>query len=265
MSNKQPPISANELVLDLLETHNAHELSVAALCRAAGVFLLTEQSVRVALSRLVRQGKVSKTGRGQYALNPAGSSLFRDVENWLRKEQRAVAWEGGWVGVFDGAVPRRNRVAWRRHCRALDLRGLRSLSSGLQLRPDNLAGGVASLRGDLEGLGLAPGAVVLGVDQLAAADEDAVRHLWDGAALRRDYREMLSWLERSGSRLEGMSQDQAAAETLMVGRAVIRGIIRDPLLPDALVSGEDRRELIARMRDYQDRAKVIWMRVLEGE
>lgn len=258
-------ITANELILDLLATHEAHELTVAALCRAAAVFGMTEQSVRVALTRLVQQGKVSNKARGLYAWNRAGSSLFRDVENWLRKDRRAVAWDGRWVGVLDAAVPRRHRVDWRRHERALALRGFQPFQDGLRLRPDNLDGGIGLLRDELTDLGLAPSATVLGVHALSAEDEQRARRLWDVDALRKSYQSLQSLLAHSAAGLERSSLAAAAAETLLLGRMVIRHIVRDPLLPEELMPSQERRALIEQMQSYQARARAIWMEVLHGE
>lgn len=256
-------LGAADLVLDILSTHDARQVSVAALCRAGEVCGLRDQNVRVALNRLVRQGKIANPARGLYALNPGGSGLFGEVENWLRKEQRTVAWQGGWVGVVDGAVPRREKTLWRRHERALMLRGFRALdTSGLQLRPDNLHGGVAGLRDDLRTLGLADQATVIAVGGLSEVDEQRARGLWDLAGLEASYQDMLARLERSQARLHTLPAEVAARESLLLGRAAIRSIVHDPLLPDALMGGDLRHRLIERMRDYQGDAKQLWMRVL---
>lgn len=257
-------ITANELILDLLATHERHELSVAALCRAAAVFGMTEQSVRVALTRLNQQGKINNQARGLYAWNPSGNSLFRDVENWLKKERRAVPWDGQWVGVLDSAVPRRHRVAWRRHEQALALRGFLPFEDGLMLRPDNLGGGIELLRAELKELGLAPTAVVVGLHAFSTADDIRARQLWDVESLRNDYRSLLALLRHSDSGLDQLTLDQAAAETLLLGRSVIRHIVRDPLLPEELMPSQERHALITEMRAYQVRGRAIWMEVLHG-
>jgi len=261
----QHELGAADLVLDILSTHDARQVSVAALCRAGEVCGLRDQNVRVALNRLVRQGKIANPARGLYALNPGGSGLFGEVESWLSKERRAVAWQGGWVGVVDGAVPRREKTLWRRHERALMLRGFRALeTSGLQLRPDNLHGGVTALRDDLRGLGLADQASVIAISGLSDDDEQRAWKLWDLQGLERLYQDTLARLERSQAGLHTQAPEVAARESLLLGRAAIRSIIHDPLLPDALMGGDLRHRLIERMRAYQRQAKALWMEVLEG-
>ncbi|MFP1678349.1 PaaX family transcriptional regulator C-terminal domain-containing protein [Alloalcanivorax sp. C16-2] len=260
-----PPLAAGDLVLDLLSTHDAHQLTVAALCHAAEICGVRPQNVRVALNRLLAQGKLDSPERGLYRLDTGGSGLFAEVANWLRREQQAVPWRGGWAAVLDSAVPRGEKTAWRRHERALTLRGLRKLGdTGLRLRPDNLTGGIDGLRHDLRRLGLADGARVFRAADFDATDEQAARGLWDTAALGRQYRDMEKRLATSHRKLARQAPEQAARDSLLLGRAAIRCILHDPLLPDELMDQAPRHRLIERMGAYQRDAKAIWMGLLDA-
>ncbi|GAA5120602.1 PaaX family transcriptional regulator C-terminal domain-containing protein [Alloalcanivorax gelatiniphagus] len=256
-------MSATDMVMDLLSTHDRHELSVAALCHAGELCDLRAQNVRVALNRLQRQGRVVSPERGLYRLDTATSGLFGEVESWLRREQRVRDWTGGWAAVLDSAVPRRDKTAWRRHERALALRGFRLLGdTGLRLRPDNLSGGIAGLRKDLARLGLAQEARVFAVTELSSADEKQARRLWDCSALKQQYRHMARQLAASHKTLTRRPESEVAAESLLLGRAAIRLILLDPLLPDTLIDNRPRHQLIERMGAYQRDAKAIWMAIL---
>ena len=260
-----PPLAAGDLVLDLLSTHDAHQLTVAALCQAAEICGVRPQNVRVALNRLQRQGKVDSPERGLYRLDTGGNGLFAEVANWLRREQRAVPWQGGWAAVLYNAVPRGEKTAWRRHERALALRGLRHLDdTGLRLRPDNLTGGIDGLRRDLRRLGLADGARVFRAADFSDDDEQAARRLWDTAALSRQYRDMEKRLAASHRKLARQAPEKAARDSLLLGRAAIRCILHDPLLPDELMDQAPRHRLIERMGAYQRDAKAIWMGLLDA-
>jgi phenylacetic acid degradation operon negative regulatory protein len=262
--NEQAELTGNDLVLDLLATHPAHELSVSSLCQAGTIVGLTEQTVRVALTRLVKEGKVTNPARGSYAWNPAGNSLFLDVENWIAKERRSSPWHGGWIGVLDSEVPRRNKTPWRAHKRALKLRGFERLFEGLNVRPDNLIGDVTVLRKDLESLGLAPEAHIFEVHHLSDQDEQAAKALWDEQTLIRDYKKLVEQVSNQLGKLENLPPDTAAAESLIFGRSIIRQIIRDPLLPEELVPSKQRLKLISLMQEYQTEAIKIWLKVLGG-
>lgn len=261
-SNEKPELTGSDLVLDLLATHSAHELSVSSLCQAGALVGQTEQTVRVALTRLVKEGKVTSPARGYYAWNPVGNSLLLDVENWIAKERRSSPWHGGWVGILDSGVPRRNKTGWRAHERAMKLRGFERLSAGLSVRPDNLIGGAKALRKDMEGLGLAPEAHVFEVHALSGQDEQAARALWDKDDMLREYKVLVDRVSQHLARLDKLPPETAAAESLIFGRSVIRQIIRDPLLPEELLPCKQRLKLISLMQEYQTVAIKIWLKVL---
>lgn len=260
--NASAELTGSDLVLDLLATHPAHELSVSSLCQAGELVGLTEQTVRVALTRLVKEGKVTNSARGYYAWNPTGNSLFLDVENWISKERRSSPWHGSWVGVLDSGVPRRNKTQWRAHERSLKLRGFERLFEGLSVRPDNLVGGVKVLRKDLQSLGLAAEAHVFEIHCLSDQDEQAARALWDKQTLLRDYKRLIDQVSKQLGRVETLPPETAAAESLVFGRSVIRQIIRDPLLPEELVPSKQRLKLISLMQEYQTVAIKVWLKVL---
>lgn len=255
--------SATDLVLDMLSSHPRHELSVAALCKGASLFDIPEQSVRVALTRLTKTGKVRSPARGVYTWNPAGNSLFRDVENWLSKEHKSSPWQGGWIAVHDSGVPRSKRSEWRAHERALSLRGFARIFEGLSLRPDNLRGGLPALQQDLLELGLAPDAHVFLIQELSPEDNDAAHKLWDRESLQAQYRLGIDEVKRQMLRLQELPAEQGARESLLFGRQMIQRIIKDPLLPEELVPSEERLKLISLVGDYQQAAIQIWVSVLD--
>ena len=248
--------TAPELVLDLLVAE-AGELPVAALCRAASLFGMNEQVMRVALTRLRAQGKVRRTARGRYTVQRGRLALTEVVDQWQQRQTEQVAWQGQWVAVADGAVRRQDKTDWRRHALALQLRGFAMLAPGLCLRPDNLVHGVAGERQRLQALGLSPLALVLGLQRL---EDDALvraQALWRGAALPAHYRALATALRRSARRLPRLSLADATRESLLAGRTVIAQLLRDPLLPGELMDASAREQLLASMRDYQQQARAL--------
>jgi len=93
-------------------------------------------------------------------------------------------------------------------------------------------------------------------------DEQAARSLWDRQALLRDYKRLVDQVSNQLRRLESLSPEAAAAESLVFGRSVIRQIIRDPLLPEELVASKQRLRMISLMQEYQTVAIKIWLNVL---
>ncbi|MDF3834324.1 PaaX family transcriptional regulator C-terminal domain-containing protein [Cupriavidus basilensis] len=256
--------SATDLVLDLLFGHPERALPVQLLARGAEVMGIGTPSVRVALTRLQRQGRIVKTERGCYAVVPEGNPVYDEVEHWFEKESRLEQWSGNWLVVQDAAVARSAKTAWRHHERALALSGFRPLAAGINVRPDNLAGGAPAMRATLSRLGMA-GASLLFVGREFDADTAArMARLWDVPTLQSTYRRALAQLERSRAKVARMAPDAGARETMLVVRAIIRAIVRDPLLPEAIMDPAPRRALIEATRAYQLQARTLWVGLLGG-
>jgi phenylacetic acid degradation operon negative regulatory protein len=47
-------------------------------------------------------------------------------------------------------------------------------------------------------------------------------------------------------------------ESFIVGGSMIRQLVHDPLLPDELLSSDDRRALIEAMREYDKLGRACW-------
>ena len=249
--------SAPDLILDLLVAHRG-ALSAQLLCRAGALMSIGESTLRVALTRLASDGKIERSERGSYALNRAGPALSRTVDGWRQHGAQALAWRNDWLAVHDAGVPRADKTAWRHHGLALSLRGFAPLQPGLHIRPDNLRGGLAAERDQLKGLGLSSSALLFRLADLDEATQTAARKLWNVRALAADYQRLQTGLERSEKRLGKQPLEAAVRESLLLGRAVIAHLIRDPLLPAELMSSAPRVALLAVTRRYQDKARKLW-------
>lgn len=254
-------LAANRLLLDLLSAVSGKAVPVRALVGAAEVFGISENSLRVALARLVAEGKVERNERGQYELGAAAQPIQRRVSSWSRLTERATGWGGGWVGVYGGGA-RADRVVRRRSALALEFLGMRQLAPGLFVRPDNLRGGVAAVRGELCELGLAPGALVLGLAGLDDSADARARELWDVAAIERAYRDTTARLVKSDAALERLPLEQALVECFELGGRAIRQIAKDPILPEPILRTELRTALVEAMRRYDLSGRRIWRRFM---
>ncbi|MGA7620842.1 MAG: hypothetical protein WBV99_15830, partial [Candidatus Binatus sp.] len=173
-------------------------------------------------------------------------------------------WSGTWIGVFDASVPRSDRAALRRHERAMRLRGFRELQAGLWIRPANLRDSVAELRDHLRALGLHPAALVVGLSDLDGDSRAKATRLWDTAAMLATYRALSDELLASKSKLERLPLDTAAAESMVLGRDVIRHINLDPILPEELMPNRALETLVRTMTEYDLQARQIWRRFMRA-
>lgn len=242
--------TGKSLVLDLLSTVRRGPMPVRALVAAAALFGIEENALRVALARLLAAGRVERDERGRYRLGARAAAVSGQIAGWRALEERVRPWDGGWVGAHAVTGP-----AGRRALRFL---GFRRLAAGLGVRPDNLAGGVAAVREQLESLGLPRGTLVGGLRDLDEATDARARRLWDVGRLRAAYRESRAALAESERGLARLAPARAMVESFLLGGRVIRQLVLDPLLPEPIVPAGERAALVAAMREYDRVGRAAW-------
>ncbi len=257
-------LTARELVIDFLSNRYPREMSVQEITGVGAALGFSEQSLRMALTRLVEGAVAVNPGRGRYRLSPSGEAMRQEVRKWRNLGELAKPWSGAWIGVFDAAVPRSDRAALRRHERAMRLRGFRELQAGLWIRPANLRDSVAELREHLRALGLHPAALVVGLHDLAEDARAKATGLWDTAAMLATYRALTQELRAGKVKLARLPLDTAAAESMVLGRDVIRHINLDPVLPEELMPNPALATLVRTMTDYDQQAREIWRRFMRA-
>jgi phenylacetic acid degradation operon negative regulatory protein len=227
-------------------------MPVGALVAAGGLFGIPENAMRVAVTRLLAADALARDERGRYRLGTAAAPVDERVASWRRLEERLVRWNGGWLAV------QRAGLARGAGARALRLLGFAAFSRELALRPDNLRGGLEAVRAELRALGLPPGAPVFALHGFDAETQARACGLWDAAALRARYVRSRLALEKSEARLARAREEDAMAESFLLGGRVIRELVSDPLLPEPLASAAERRALATVMRRYARIARRLW-------
>jgi len=257
-------LTARELVIDFLSNRYPREMSAQEILGVGAALGFSAQSLRMALTRLVEQSVAANTGRGRYRLSPSGEAMRVEVRKWRHLDEVARPWSGAWIGVFDASVPRSDRAALRRHERAMRLRGFRELQSGLWIRPANLRDSVGELRDHLRALGLHPAALVVGLDDLDDDSRAKATRLWDTAKMLATYRALAEELLASQAKLDRIALEAAAAESMVLGRDVIRHINLDPVLPEELMPSRALATLVRTMTEYDQQARQIWRRFMRA-
>lgn len=254
-------ISARELILTLIDSA-AGSLTASYFVSAGELFQMDSGSIRVALARLIRDGSLKQVERGVYGLGSRGGTLHSLVRNWSHVEMSLKPWGGGWLGVFTAHLGRGNKTQVRSRDRALTLFGFAALEAGFWVRPDNLVADLPSLQTSLRELGLDEAAFACVMAELIPEANIQPRLLWDRDLLERRYRDHSRALSESMARLPALDGVAAAKETLLIGRAVTRDILLDPLLPPELVNASLRHEMIEAMRAYDRQGKAFWREFL---
>lgn len=243
MSVNRKKLTARSVILSLLLGSDG-SLPVAPLVRTAGLFGITEGTARTALSRMAAAGEVVADD-GRYGL-AAPRLVERQARQGASRAARTRPWKGGrWHMVVlgaDGPRSRDDRAAARD---ALLAARLAELREGVWLRPDNL-----------EVPAVARGFTVVPDDDPVALASS----LWDldgwaaeAADLRRGLAELVGPLEAGDV--------DALADGFVLAAAVLRQLLHDPLLPDALLpAGWPGAELRA---DY-DRYDAAYRTLLQA-
>lgn len=251
-------MSARTVILDLFDTGDPPDFSVAELVRAGAALGIEPPGIRTALTRLKAEGRVRPIARGRYAIGANAEPLKQRILGWRTRLGGRIEWHGHWLLAIAGPQERADRTVWRRTLRALELEGFAEAETNIWARPDNLAGGADAARERLAGLDAVPSLFLIEARELDADRAARYRSLWQGDALRVAHLELAEDLERSADTVEDMDLAAAAAETLKLGRQAIRQITRDPLLPEALCPSDGLTCLIDAMVRYDRIGKRVW-------
>jgi phenylacetic acid degradation operon negative regulatory protein len=193
------------------------ELPVAQLVRLTGLFGISANRARVALSRMVAAGEATTDGSGTYRL--AGRLRERQARQSASRAGSTLPFDGQWwvaVVVTSGSSAE-IRTARRRslaHTRLAELR------EGVWMRPDNVEVRLPEdLRSDVELMTARPRTP----DRLAG-------ELWS----------LPAWAGRADQLLRDMAElapdkAQALAPGFELSAAVLRHLQADPLLPEELL------------------------------
>jgi phenylacetic acid degradation operon negative regulatory protein len=255
--------SARSLILDLLSTLSGGSMPVAALVEAGQMLGIQGGSLRVALARLLADGRIERDGRGLYRLGAASAPVDTLVRSWRHLERRIRPWSGTWLAVhLPGRVARGARG---RSVRALRLLGFAALSPGLHLRPANLREDVGQTRATLLALRLEEAALTCEMQALDDASTRRAHTLWNRRALVAGYRELRAELRQSGRRLAELAPEVAMSESFLLGGRAIQRLVQDPLLPEEILASDERTALVEALLDYDARGRACWAPFLERQ
>lgn len=251
-------LSARTLVLSLMSSIGTRTQSIASLINAGELFGIEAATMRVAVTRLLKDGLLDSPERGVYVPGPRAQALTRRVQQWREVPGRVAQWDGSWLAAMTHHLGRRDRRQMRGRERALALSGYRAADAGLWVRPANLARPLADHRADLIGIGADDTIIILHLKDIAAETPPGWPALWSTADLEASYRCALTAMEESLTRLASLSVAEAARETLLIGQAVIRAINFDPLLPPELGNQALFLKMAETMRAYNETGIACW-------
>jgi phenylacetic acid degradation operon negative regulatory protein len=217
------PLTARSAVLSTLLGAHPPRLPARNLVRVGELFDIAEGTIRVALSRMVAAGDLRQVN-GDYELTE------RLVERQGRQDQSLSPALAPWSGDWEIAVvtaDRRSaasRNAFRRRMAGLRLAEVRE---GTWLRPANLD------------RPLDAGCLVL-LGRPASDPADLAATLWD----------LPAWAQRARRLHAALAEAADLASSFIVSAAVLRHLVADPVLPDALLPADWPGELLRTRHEH---------------
>jgi phenylacetic acid degradation operon negative regulatory protein len=211
------PLTARSVMASALLGMDPPELPVAQLVRLSGLFGISENRARVALSRMVAAGEVGTDGAGRYRL--AGHLVARQARQGRSRAGRTRAYEGDWFLVVVTTAGSTAEVRSARR-RALSYARLAELREGVWMRPANL---------EVE----LPNALDADLQHMTARPERAVElaaRLWD----------LDGWSDAAVGLVDALGLlppdgPEVLAPGFELSAAVLRHLQADPLLPTELL------------------------------
>jgi phenylacetic acid degradation operon negative regulatory protein len=210
------PLTARSVMASALLGMDPPELPVAQLVRLTGLFGISENRARVALSRMVAAGEATSDGAGRYRL--AGHLAARQARQSASRAGRTADYDGAWwLAIVTTSGSTADVRGARR--RALTYARLAELREGVWLRPANVAVPL-------------PDALDADVEVMTAVPPDApglASRLWDLPGWARRASDLLA-------DLDALAPDgpAALAPGFELSAAVLRHLQADPLLPQQL-------------------------------
>jgi len=255
---KPQDISARALVLSMLSGTDVAPQPIGRFINGGALFGIEAATTRVAVTRLMKDGLLESPSRGIYRPGPRSQALTRRVQQWREVADRVVPWNADWLVALTHHLGRTDRKQLRARERALALTGYQEAMPGFWVRPANLSRSLEDHRADLTGIGADDAIALIRVAEVAIPDGADWPGLWSSGDLSKSYGRAIKAMTGSLERLDKLSPEDAARETLLIGQAVIRTINFDPLLPPELGNQKDFLRMVDTMREYNRVGRRCW-------
>jgi phenylacetic acid degradation operon negative regulatory protein len=254
-------IKPRSAILDLLSPRGRRPISAAAIVEACALFGISSNNTRVALARLVADGRLDKVGPASYALSEDAEYFNRRVLGWSQIDKLEKGWNAKWTMVHLQNPPSTRTREYAR--RAYRFARVAEVNPTLAARPDNLRLSHYDLRDTLITFGLEGPFFI----SCAEVDDYTASHwvmnLWHADRLRAAHNRMAARLESSFVRLGKLPFEKALVESFIVGGEAIRSLVMDPLLPEIFMPGRERNFVLQLMHAYDKIGRMLWRRFNE--
>ncbi len=251
-------ITPKSVIVGMIQAADNRAMPVKIIVSAGKIFGFTENTVRVAITRMLREGSIESDERSLYRLSGSKKTFSRYIGSWKRGEQRLRTWEGCWIcSLTNKGVVRRSADTKR----LFEIAGFKEGLPGLQVRPDNLSISIKTLESLLAQFGNTENEEIFIVKEFSEKlTEQWIRYLWPVDKIIEAQQVFLHKIEQSAERIEKLPIENALVESFLIGSEAVRLLITDPLLPAEIMDNTSRVAVTRAMMAYDDIGKRIWLK-----
>jgi phenylacetic acid degradation operon negative regulatory protein len=261
LEKEKKPV-ARKLLLKLLGSRDNIKMNASAAVRVGALFGISENNIRVTLTRLQSAQLITLVDRGDYKLADKGIRFAKEIHQWREDENGLVPWQNDWVIAQTSLLPKSDKKQLRTTERALKLVGMMKLASDIYIRPNNFSGGAGEVRDKLYSLGLSSKTLVFNAKDFDSKTQGKAMGLWRHLNLETLYKEGCSELEKSLARMPTLPLEEATKESYVIGDRALYHLVFDPLLPTPFVDVAMRERYRNLVKKYDDMGAQIWLRFL---
>ena len=262
LEKEKKPV-ARKLLLKLLGSRDNIKMNASAAVRVGALFGISENNIRVTLTRLQSAQLITLIDRGDYKLADKGIKFAKEIHQWREDENGLVPWQNDWVIAQTSLLPKSDKKQLRTTERALKLVGMMKLASDMYIRPNNFSGGVSEVRDKLHTLGLSGKALVFSASDFDNQTQANAMKLWSHLNLETLYKDGCCEIEKSLARMPTLPLEEATKESYVIGDRALYHLVFDPLLPSPFVDVAMRERYRNLVKKYDDMGAQIWLRFLD--
>lgn len=256
-------VNARHLIIDLLLASEGMMTSIKQMVLAAGLFGISENSIRVAVTRLSSEGAIIAAARGVYQLSDQSLEWATIKLSYQAGMKQTKPWQQQYLAVLTGALGRVDRTALKRRERALKQYGFRELEQGVFIRPDNLAATFDDVLAHLKATGLEAEAKMCQINFFDQQTNEVIPTLWPTENLNKNYQKYTQLIEQWLVRAPLLSLEDAARESLLLGRQTISLLNSDPVLPEPFVDVAARQQFAMAVKQLDQMGHAFWQQLFE--
>jgi phenylacetic acid degradation operon negative regulatory protein len=219
--------------------HYGGEIWVGSLTRIMGEFGLTEQAVRAAISRVLRQGWIQsrKIGnRSYYSMTEKGKKRLDEAAARIYK-QNPEQWDGKWTMVSYN-IPEKIREKRDQLRKELTWLGFGMLNTSTWISPHNLGERVKEISQSYE---VEDFVEIFNCDHLGwSSEKDLVKKCWDLDGIQNAYQEFIDKYQPKLEEFikkgpEGYTDGECFVEKTYLVHEYRKFLFIDPDIPEALL------------------------------